>query len=588
MLIRCTPSSEREGLRTGIGSSDDAAERRLGSDWRSSARQQSLSSAGRSGGIRRICYSSTGSPDPLSASGAAQHNYRATDQMTKTIRGMRPLLAVCGALFALSFPAVKLAVDMAASAPTPALTLDGVHVVMGIVLAIVACMMFIGGRSAGLSFALYLFALSRAAQPAGIWVALLPGDWRYFGGLSGALVAGCSIYGYVALCVRMPSDEMSARWRSVSRGLPFYAALVAITYGASTTGVPWVNASWVNAHHPYAAFGALIWIGYAVGLIAYLDRRRTISPEESVRTRWVAVAIVAHVIIEGTFFALGLSGHRLLAQCFFILNPAPYAFAYALVRGRIVDVRVFGGRALVYAALSAVPIVVFTVLDVLFAKELENTGLASVMVVAMAVLFSFWLQSLHHKIDRFVERVFFRSRHRAHATLEQMILALPFIDRIGTVETMLVRDVPEHLGFRCAAAYFLTDTGFTLRASTGCNALPPTLHPDDPLALYARASRTLVSLHDVPASRLSLPVDDTAPAFALPIVGGNRVYAIILYGEHRSGEAMDAEEARLLVRLAHAGANAYEHLLLLEREKEIAALRSGVALEARSPTLAID
>lgn len=501
---------------------------------------------------------------------------------------MRPLLAVCGALLALSFPAVKTAVDVAASAPMPVLTLDGVHVVMGIVLAIVACAMLIGGRSAGLSFALYLFALSRAAQPAGILVNLLPADWRYLGGLSGALVAGCSIYGYVALCVRMPSDEVSARWRSVTRGLPLYAALVAITYGASIAGMPWANAFRLNGHQAYVAFGALIWVGYSVGLIAYLDGRRTINPVESVRTRWVAVAIVAHVIIEGTFFALALAGHGLLAQYCFVLNPAPYAFAYALVRGRIVDVRVFGGRALVYSALSAVPIVIFTVLDVLFARELENTGLASIIVVATAVLFSFWLQSLHRKIDRFVERVFFRSRHRAHATLEQMILALPFVEGIGTLETMLVHDVPALLRFHCAAAYFLAETGFTLRASNGCNALPPMLPPDDPLALYARASRTLVSLQDVPVSRLSLPVDDTAPAFAVPIVGGNQVYAIILYGEHRSGEAMDAEEARLLLRLAHAAANAYEHLLLLEREKEIAVLRSEAALQTRSPALAID
>jgi len=508
--------------------------------------------------------------------------------MKKKKQGMRPLLLVLGALFALSFPAIKLVIDITTSAQAPVLTLDIVRMAMSIALAVVACMMLIGGRYTGLSFALYLFSLSRAAQPAGAWATLLPHAWGFFGGLSGAVVAGCSIYGYVALCVRMPSDEVSARWRSVNRALPFYAVLVAITYGASVPGTPWADASWLDTHHPYPVFGALIWIGYAVGLIAYLDRRSTITPEELVRTRWVAVAIIAHVVIEATFFALGLSGRGVLAQCFFILNPAPYAFAYALVRGRIVDVRVFGGRALVYAALTAVPITVFTVLDVLFAKELENTKLASIAVVAMAVFFSFWLQSLHRKIDRLVERVFFRSRHRAHATLEQMILALPFVERMNTLETMLVRDVPECLGLHCAGVYFPDGNGLTLRASAGCNALPSILHPDDPLALYARSSRSLVHLRDVPASRVPLPADEAAPAFALPIVGGNRIYAILLYGEHRSGEPMDAEEARLLVRLAHAAANAYEHLLLLERDKEITALRSRLALQTGTSAMAAD
>jgi hypothetical protein len=311
------------------------------------------------------------------------------DQTRKTKQGMRPLLAVLGALFALSFPPIRLAIDITARAQTPALTLDSLRLATSVALAIVACMMLIGGRFSGLAFALYLFALSRAAQPAAAWTTLLPHAWSFLGGLSGAIVAGSSIYGYVALCVRMPSDEVSARWRSVNRVLPFYAVLVALVYAASIAPLAWPDASWVNAYRPYAVFGALIWIGYAVGLIAYLDRRRTVSPAELVRTRWVAVAIVAHVAIEATFFALGLTGRGLLAQCFFILNPAPYAFAYALVRGRIVDVRVFGGRALVYAALSAVPITVFTVLDVLFARELESTRLASVVIVATAVLFSF-------------------------------------------------------------------------------------------------------------------------------------------------------------------------------------------------------
>lgn len=503
--------------------------------------------------------------------------------MRKVNQGILPLLAVLGALLALSFPATKLAIDMTTSVPTSLLTLDSVQVAIGIVLAIVACMMLIGGRYAGLSFALYLFVLSRAAQPAGVWAILLPSDWSFVGAMSGAIVAGCSIYGYVALCVRMPSDQVSARWRPVNRLLPFYAVLVASVYGVSVAA-----SSSVSAYHPYAVFGALIWIGYTVGLLAYLDRRRAVTPEELVRTRWVAVAIVAHVVIEATFFALGLLGRGFLARCFFILNPAPYAFAYALVRGRIVDVRVFGGRALVYAALSAVPIAVFTVLDVLFAKELESRKLASFVVVAMAVLFSFWLQSLHRKIDRFVERAFFGSRHRAHATLEQMILALPFVERIDTLEAMLVRDVPERVGFRCAAAYYPAEGGFALRASAGCDALPPLLDADDPLALYPRSSRSLVSLRDVPASRVSLPANEAAPAFALSIAGGNRIYAILLYGEHGSGEAMDTEEARLLVRLAHAAANAYEHLLLLERDKEIAALRRRLDLQTRSQTIAAD
>ena len=82
----------------------------------------------------------------------------------------------------------------------------------------------------------------------------------------------------------------------------------------------------------------------------------------------------------------------------------------------------------------------------------------------------------------------------------------------------------------------------------------------------------------ITASRTLLPADESVLAYAVPIIGGVHTYAIALYGEHRSGEPMDAEEERLLMRLAHGAANAYEHLLLREREREIAALRQQLDL----------
>ena len=44
---------------------------------------------------------------------------------------------------------------------------------------------------------------------------------------------------------------------------------------------------------------------------------------------------------------------------------------------------------------------------------------------------------------------------------------------------------------------------------------------------------------DIPASRILLPAGEPTPAYALPIIGGGHTYAIVLYGEHRTGEPMD-------------------------------------------------
>ncbi len=494
-------------------------------------------------------------------------------------KALWPLLAVLIALAALSLPSLRVTLDLGAGVSTERINADAVELAISVVLAIVACATLIGGRFAPLSFALFLFALSRAAQPAGILAAVLPDRWKWLGYSVAALVAGASVYGFVALCMRMPGGKAVGRWRSLDRLLPFYSLLVAGVYAGSLMPAPMRPLG----VHPYVVFGALIWVAYLCGLLAYLDGRRTATGEELLRTRWVAVAIAAHVGIEATFLILNMRDQPLLAGYLFAFNPAPYAFAYALVRGRIVDVRVVGGRALVYAALTSVPIAALAVVDWLFAKELENVKLAGVAEVAIAVAFSFWLQSLHRQIDRFVDRTLFAERHRAHAAVEEMIAALPFVERTETIETMLVTDACFFIVFLSSEIYTRADDGFERTASVGCEGLAPRIDSDDPLVLYPRSTRRLVALCEVPASRLTLPSGDSAPAFALPVIGGTRTYAIVLYGEHRSGEPMDADEERLLLRLAHGAANAYEHLLLVEQEREIATLRSCARMEAKTP-----
>ncbi len=495
--------------------------------------------------------------------------------MREQLKSLFPVLTILGALFALSFPSLKFVLDAGATAHTAQLTADGVRVLNSVVLAVVACATLIGGRYSRLCFALYLYALSRAAQPAALWSVLLPERWHWFGALPAALIAGSSIYGFVELCMRIPSGQAIGRWRSVDRFLPLYAVLVAIIYGASVIHGPDIKA--------YGVFAALIWIGYAVGLFAYLDHRRTAMGEELLRTRWVAFAIAAHVLIEAAFLGLNLSGrHELLAIYLFTLNPAPYAFAYALVSGRIVDVRVFGGRALVYGLVTTLVVGILAAINSFTLKSLPpGAGL----LVQVLVPFSLGIALVRARklVEGVVERVLFAQRHRAHAAIEQMIVALPFVERMETIETMLVKDVRKQLEFSCAAIYSSTAQGFELRMAVGCDGLARILDTDDPLVLYPRSSQSLVSLRDITDPQARLSDGKSALVNALPVVGGNKTYAIMFYGEHISGEPIDRDEERLLLRLAHSAANAYAHLLLLEREHQIAYLQS--QLDSHTPAI---
>ena len=479
--------------------------------------------------------------------------------------GALSLLAVTVGLFALSYPGLALYTAVANHAPLDRLTSDAIRLLVGVPLVIVACAGLIGGRDFGLSFALACFALSRAAQPARIWVQALPSPWMWLGLALAALVAGASVYGFVVLCLRIPTGKTLPRWRAVDRWLPAYAILLSIVYALSAL---WsAHPGDKRADGAYAVFAVMIWIAYACGLLAYLDRRRIATGDELLRTRWVAIAIAMHVGLEAAFLGLNLTrNHGVFASYLFMLNPAAYAFAYALVSGRIVDARVFGGRALVYAVVTSIPIALIAIADWLFAKELENVRLAGIVAVAIAVAFSFWLQTLHRRIDSFVERVLFVRRHQAHKMLAHMADALAFVERPDTIGKMLVGEVRATLDLTCAALFRPNGNGYERSAEAGCNDMPSRLDADDPLVLYSRASRSLVTLADLNASKAEAD-------YAQAVIRGDRVFAVVLYGEHRSGEGIDAEEAVLIQRLAHAAANAYEHLLLVERDREIADLR---------------
>lgn len=194
--------------------------------------------------------------------------------------------------------------------------------------------------------------------------------------------------------------------------------------------------------------------------------------------------------------------------------------------------------------------------------------LATIVEIFVAVAFSFWLQTLHRRIDAFVERVFFARRYRAHAALEQIIDALPHTSSLASIDEMLVRDVAGLLDLASAALFRREADEFVRTTSAGGSHLPERLGADHPLVLYARSSGRLVHAESMPRAS-----DAQDVARVVPLVSAQRVYGVAMYGEHISGEPIDGQEDRLLARLGQAAAGAYEHHALLAAETELARRR---------------
>jgi GAF domain-containing protein len=154
-----------------------------------------------------------------------------------------------------------------------------------------------------------------------------------------------------------------------------------------------------------------------------------------------------------------------------------------------------------------------------------------------------------------------------------MARALPLAERVSSVETMLANETAETLQLTSGAVFRASGGVYARTASMGWEGAAEELDADDSLVLFARSERRGVQLSVAPPSRARVPHGNAEPIFALPVIAGRNTIAVVLYGGHRDGEAIDNEEEQLLNALAHAAATAYEHLHAEERERENLALR---------------
>jgi len=463
---------------------------------------------------------------------------------------------------------------------TGLLVLDLAEVVATLVYIILGCAFYFASRTK-LSFAFMIFCFAMTGPFANTaWLHAVPRWAEPLAAFAATLLPLFQTWGYLVLCLRFPTGEPLGRWRIVDRAVPAIIMLCFALYYGHFYTVAFIDG---ENDLPYNLFVSFVWFTYFLGAAAFLARYWGARGAETIRMRWVAVALAVYLGILGIFFIGQVLRTTVLWPSYLTLfNPAPFAFAYALVRGRIIDVRIFGGRAIVYGALTAIPVALLAVVDWFFARRLQDARLATLFEVAVAVAFSFWLRGLHRRIDRFVERVFFASRHRAFERVRHISRALPFTERIETIETLLCDEIAGALQLASAALFRAENGAFVLTAARDWEGGAERLDPDDPLVLFARSSHGGVHFDDVPRTRVAVPAGDARPAFGLPVTVGRRVIAVVLYGNHVNGEPIDSEEEDLLNAAAHASATAYEHLHALEREREIAQLRSQLQLSASS------
>lgn len=253
----------------------------------------------------------------------------------------------------------------------------------------------------------------------------------------------------------------------------------------------------------------------------------------------------------------------------------PLAVAYTVIRHRVFNIKFVIGRAIALTILTALVVIVFALIDWVFVRKLEQTGLGVIAGIIAVTAIGFTAQAMHRRVDTFVDKTFFKRRHVAETRITQLARDIPSAGSAEALDAMLVKEPLSALQLS-SAALFRRGHGEKFIREDAIGWPDESLHELDfgkAQFDYLAASRETQRIHWLDHDHNEFPSLDSYPVLALPIVNRDQLQAIALYGPHEDGVDFDPDEIKAINGLMIPAAAAYDHLEAAELRREAEAIR---------------
>lgn len=234
----------------------------------------------------------------------------------------------------------------------------------------------------------------------------------------------------------------------------------------------------------------------ALPVLVLLAGYRRADHESRLRIRWV---LWSTALLFGTILGFALASadrDPFTYQVLSLLQAFSLAgFFYAVLRSRLVDVSFVIDRALVFALITAVLFGMFSLLEQMLHRLAAGERLSWAIQALAALAMAMALSPVHRRLERWIERLFFRSQLLAVATLRSFATECPFVEH----EDRLLQLAVDRLATQCAAAaiYERSAASYRCRAGRGQH-WPELVDVDDPLFVALRARQQELDLEGVP------------------------------------------------------------------------------------------
>ncbi|MBV9523890.1 MAG: hypothetical protein JO010_13910 [Alphaproteobacteria bacterium] len=411
-----------------------------------------------------------------------------------------------------------------------------------------------------------------------------------------ALAQAAAYAGLLAFALRFPGDAADPRWRRAERALPWLGALLAVLMllpGANLFGVP-------TERIAEASFLA----GYVVDAVVIailLERRRRLPAQDEQRMRWAIAgcsiglpAFIFAEICQSSGLLYDLWGATLSQSAIGLLYLLHGVIAYfvgtAVRRQRVVSVAIPLRHGTITTALMLVLGVPVVALHEAVAQYQESLHLPEwiwPLVVAPIVLLIF--NRLHEIAVDLVDHVFNRRYHRLRQWLRQTGEAMLRAGDFAEIDRLLAAEPAQALRLSSAAVFRWME-GALRRAEPAIGwdgaALRELDAARDAPALQCLARDAPTRLRREQWRSAGLPPEEAAPCLAVPVTGGAREgLALALFGPHKTGTDITADEREMLHELARHAGSGYDRVETELLRRELSAMRAKLAiLEGSAPT----
>jgi PAS domain S-box-containing protein len=362
--------------------------------------------------------------------------------------------------------------------------------------------------------------------------------------------------------------------------------------------------------HPFLGAYVVLCLAYALTILA-----RTIAASTGLR-RLQLLYLLAGVTLGG----IGIIATNLVIPLvwktsyysifgpYFTLAFNSFA-AHAIVRHRLMDVRLFVRNGVVYASAIALVSLLFIVLATATMRFLYNrtdfVSLTTALTIALLVAIVF--QPLKNFLHRGFNHYLYRRSYDYQRSVRDVSRQLSKSLDPSSLLSYLVLTLSRLLQCEFVAAYLATPSEHSLSCASTHGAqdadrLPRTLSYDSALVFHLRQGRVpllreeLETTRDAPDfARVGSALSALSADVAFPLFHDNDLTGLILLGSKRSGDAYFSEDLDLITTLlsqasiALNNAQLYSQILLAHEHIEniLATMESAVIAVARDQVITL-